>query len=98
MTTMYILIAYCTYVVYFFCPNYELTKEITFATHLHIGSIIILGELLKIANMTVFFAVIFKVADQRMAAFHVTLLATLYNISYLFHKIYIYKLMELVGL
>jgi hypothetical protein len=33
-----------------------------------------------------------------MAAFHVTLLATLYNMSFLVHKIYFYQLVESIGI
>ena len=99
MYTMYGLVGFCTYAVYFFCATFPVQEQPpSYSTIIHVGIVIVMTELFKVANMTCFFAVIFKVVDKRMAAFHVTLLATLYNLSYLVHKLYIYKVLECFGI
>jgi heme/copper-type cytochrome/quinol oxidase subunit 3 len=96
---MYGVVVFCIYCVYFLCGTFPVGAiPPSYGTIAHVGVIIILTELFKIASMTCFFAVIFKVVDKRMPAFHVTLLATLYNLSYLVHKLYIYKLLEAFGI
>jgi len=98
MYTMYLMIAFVSYVVFYFCATFPKDETPSLQTIIHACVMIILTEVLKTANLTAFFAVIFKVADKRMAAFHVTLLAALYNLSYTLHKLYIYHLLEFVGL
>jgi hypothetical protein len=88
-----------TYIVYFACLTFPVDENPpSYITLTHVAFIIILTEILKICNLTCFFAVIFKVVDKRMAAFHFTLMATFYNLTYLVHKLYIYSMLEMIGI
>jgi hypothetical protein len=87
------------YAVFGFLKTFPIdSNEISEMTYLHVGFVIISSEMVKISSMTAAFAVIFKVADKRMAAFSMTMLATIHNVCITTHKTYVYYLIEEVGI
>lgn len=50
------------------------------------------------AQFTATFTIIMRSADKRILGLHLTLLASISNASFLIHKVYIYKVIDLLGL
>ena len=61
--SMYGMIAFCIYVVYFMCLTLPPGGQPSTLTVIHVGIVILAQELIKIANLTVYYAIFFKVAD-----------------------------------
>jgi len=47
---------------------------------------------------TVSFAVVFKICDKRVAGLYITLLATISNLSAYVHKLYMFTVVEKIGI
>lgn len=45
--------------------------------------------------MVTFYSIVFKIADKRISGIHITLLASLSNMCYMGHKLYIFKVVAM---
>ena len=66
--------------------------------HFSVMVLIIIQEIFKQQQMTIYCAIMFKVVDKRISAFHFQLLVTLHNLSFTFHKFYIFEFVQVIGM
>ena len=62
------------------------------------GSTVLVKELIDNFWFTTSFAVITKIVDKRVAGIHITLLASITNLSQFSHKFYIFSLVQKFGI
>ena len=67
-------------------------------TILHVTGVILLTILATSCLDTVSFAVVFKICDKRVAGLYITLLATISNLSAYVHKLYMFTVVEKIGI
>jgi len=73
----------------------ELEKQTSFWNLAHVASFNFLSDVLMSFRMVTFYSIVFKIADKRISGIHITLLASLSNMCFMGHKLYIYKVVEM---
>jgi hypothetical protein len=98
MAVLYVIMcSYYVLVLLYTMPTSKEEQESTFVyCHMLVVSLIfdVLGEI----ESTIVYGILFKRTDKRCSAIHVTIFASLLNMTYFMHKLYIYYLVEYVSI
>lgn len=70
----------------------------SYATIAHVIILSIISTIASSCLDTANFSVIFQICDKRVSGVYITLLATVSNLSMYVHKLYIFQLVEYIGL
>ena len=64
----------------------------------HVTAVILLTDLAQNFWFTTVFVIVASIVDLRIAGIHITLLASVVNLSQFFHKFYIFQLVDNFGI
>ena len=95
-----VMIGMCCYNIFVLLGNFPKKPEDqqSFWNLVHVGTTVLVKELIDNFWFTTSFAVITKIVDKRVAGIHITLLASITNLSQFSHKFYIFSLVQKFGI
>jgi len=64
----------------------------------HIVIVKVLGDILYEFFQTINFAILLARTDKRVSAVHITIFATMFNMSSFLHKLYIFRVVDAFGI
>eukprot|EP00347_Sterkiella_histriomuscorum_P017778 403348030 len=73
-------------------------KEPSTWTFIHVIGLTLFKSFVQTCFFTAKFATVFRICDKRISGLFITLMATLSNLSYSIHKLYIFKIVEYFGI